>query len=179
MIVLKTTLVLFLKPRNVEWVFLKYLEDITRAIKSRSKWKLIQQDFHLVFFVALSLESNNFDFLLLHPIKTLFHLKICYTKAFLDFYRDLLIIQGERLDNRNCRCSIKKGSTIRKKPWYLNLQKTFMPLSHLSFHQFHCIGLSYLTPSYQKFSHLYILFWNMVKSFIFGNVSGLFLIMIS
>ena len=93
MIVLKTTLVL------------KYLEDITRAIKSRSKWKLIQQDFHLVFFVAF--ESNNFVFLLRHPIKTLFHLKICYTKAFLDFYRDLLIIQGERLDNRNCRCSIK------------------------------------------------------------------------
>lgn len=53
-------------------------------------------------------------------------------------------------------------------------------LNHLCCHSFQCIGLVYFNSSYKKFCHLWILCWNMVKSFfIFGNFPDLFLIMIS
>lgn len=152
--------------------FSKYLGDITRAINSRSKWKLIQQDFYLFcLFVCLFLcllllfchllarIKHIYFILLLHYMKRLLHLKTCYTEVLLDFYLDLLIIQKECLDSRNCTCSRKirehsqRGAIGSKfaSNIYVNKSSVF---SLMSVSYTYIIGLVYLTSSNQKFSHL-------------------------
>ena len=95
----------------------------------------------------------------LHYMKRLLHLKICYTEVLLDFYLNLLIIQKECLDSRNCTCSRKirehsqKGAMASKfaSNIYVNKLSVF---SLMSVSYTYIIGLLYLTSSHQKFSHL-------------------------
>lgn len=85
----------------------KNLEDTIRAIKLRSKWILIQQDFHLVFFTTLvpRIYQNLFFFFSCITWKHFFIQNIIYTKAFLDFYQGLLIIKGDCSHSCFCTCS--------------------------------------------------------------------------
>ena len=112
------------------------------------------------FFCYLLARIKHIYFiLLLHYMKRLLHLKTCYTEVLLDFYLDLLIIQKECLDSRNCTCSRKirehsqRGAMASKfaSNIYVNKSSVF---SLMSVSYTYIIGLVYLTSSHQKFSHL-------------------------